>query len=215
MAAFLRAVELGADAVELDVHATGDGVVVVHHDPVVQKPLPGDARTLPIDTATLAELRGLQPGSSKGIPTLAEVLEAMPSHVTVYVEIKGAAIEAAVIEAIRRSPAAGRCAVHSFDHRAVKRARADAPEIPAGLLMASSRLVDPAALLATAGARDLWMHWEWVDAPLVADVHAAGGRVIAWTPVARHDIDALVRHGADGICVNDVASLREQLGSIT
>jgi glycerophosphoryl diester phosphodiesterase len=36
--AFLRAIELGADAIELDVHATSDGVVIVHHDPVVNAP---------------------------------------------------------------------------------------------------------------------------------------------------------------------------------
>ena len=36
--AFLRAIELGADAVELDVHATSDGVVIVHHDPIVNAP---------------------------------------------------------------------------------------------------------------------------------------------------------------------------------
>ena len=42
--AFLRAIELGADAIELDVHATSDGVVVVHHDPVVNAPGVGKAR---------------------------------------------------------------------------------------------------------------------------------------------------------------------------
>jgi glycerophosphoryl diester phosphodiesterase len=195
---FLRALELGADALELDVHATADGVVVVHHDPI-----PRATTTVPglagrrIERLTHAELRTFSVADGIGIPTLAEVLQAAADRATVYVEIKGRGIEAPVVECVGRSRA--ECAVHSFDHRAVRRVRELAPALPTGILL-DSYLVDPVAALAAAGARDLWQHWEQIDAPLVAAVGAAGGRVIAWTVNGVAEAEALVALGVAGVC---------------
>jgi glycerophosphoryl diester phosphodiesterase len=195
---FLHALELGADALELDVHATADGVVVVHHDPV-----PRAATSAPalagrrIERLTHAELRTFAVADGTGIPTLAEVLAAAAGRAVVYVEIKGRGIEAPVVECIARSRA--ECAVHSFDHRAVRRVRELAPALPTGILL-DSYLVDPVAALRAAGARDLWQQWEQIDEPLVAAVRAAGGRVVAWTVNGVPDAEALVAMGVAGIC---------------
>ena len=213
LSAFLRALELGADAVELDVHATRDGVVVVHHDANVRMPAADGrvANVRQIRDLTLDELGTFDVGTGERVPTLAAVLDAVGSRADVYVEIKGCDIESLVVETIRRSAARARCAVHSFDHRAIKRMRALAPEIPGGILLASSVLVDPGALLASADARDFWMEWQWVDEQFVRDVHEAGGRVIAWTPWDRHDILQLASDGVDGICADDVTALIDDL----
>jgi glycerophosphoryl diester phosphodiesterase len=72
---------------------------------------------------------------------------------------------------------------------------------PIGLL-SDSYLLDTAAALRAADARDWWPHWRLVDAALVAAVHGAGGRVIAWTvndPDAARRLAAL---GVDGICTD-------------
>jgi len=61
------------------------------------------------------------------------------------------------------------------------------------------------------GARDLWQAEALIDAPLVAAVHAAGGRVIAWTannPARAVDLAAM---GVDGLCSDDVAGVRAAL----
>src|ERR1700674_3435378 len=52
--AFLRAIELGADAIELDVHATTDGVVVVHHDPVVNAPAAARTRIADLSASEIS-----------------------------------------------------------------------------------------------------------------------------------------------------------------
>lgn len=195
---FLRAIELGADALELDVHATADGVVVVHHDPVPRAtagvPALAGCR---IERLSHAELRTFAVADGVGIPTLAEVLEAVAGRATVYVEIKGCGIEARVVDCIARS--AAECAVHSFDHRAARRVRELAPALPTGVLL-DSYLVDPVAALRAAGARDLWQQWEQIDAPLVDAVRSAGGRVVAWTVNGIADAEALVALGVGAIC---------------
>jgi glycerophosphoryl diester phosphodiesterase len=199
---FARAIELGADAIELDVHATRDGVVVVHHDPVPRATV-ADRRLAGRAIADLShdQLRAFTVAPEVGIPTLAEVLSFVGEVAVVYVELKGAGIERPVIDVIRES--ATRCAIHSFDHPAVARAKALAPEIRRGLLF-SRPLRDPAAPMMEAGALDAWPEWPLVDQLFVTAVRRIGGSVIAWTvndtAAARH----LIAVGVDGLCTDDV-----------
>ena len=207
--AFRRAIELGADAVELDVHATSDGVVVVHHDPVPRvRSAPDDLAGRPIAGLTWAELRRVRLDGDVAIPTLRDVLDDLHARVRVYVEVKAAAADAAVIALVRQH--GDRCAVHAFDHRVTRRLRAAAPDIRGGILL-SSYLIDTAAAMRAAGALDLWQHWEFIDEALVAEVHAAGGRVIAWTV---NDVQLAVSFaaiGVDAICSDVPGEMRRAL----
>src|SRR4029077_14231292 len=127
--AFLRAIELGADAIELDVHATSDGVVIVHHDPAVTAT--GVATSQLVDL-TASELSRFPVAHGIEIPTLEAVLNAIGDRARVYVEIKALDIEPLVIRCIRESRA--NCAVHAFDHRVVKTVKALFPAIRTGVL---------------------------------------------------------------------------------
>jgi glycerophosphoryl diester phosphodiesterase len=198
LASFLHAIDAGADAIELDVHGTSDGAIVVHHDPTVARP-DGRAQrsSARIAKLTAEELRSIAPA----VPTLGEVLDAVASRATVYIEIKADNIEADVIDCVARSHA--RCAIHSFDHRIVRRVGTLGAKIPTGILL-SSYLLDPASALTLAGARDYWLWWEFVDRAVVEAVHAVGGRVVAWTVNDASAAHALARLGVDGLC-SDVA----------
>jgi len=226
LAAFARAFELGADAIELDVHSTRDGEIVVHHDPVARGPRapessadparvaamkpesPKPRRALEIADATLTDLQmlGALPPELQ-IPTLAAVLAAVPHGKTVYVEIKGSGIEAAVADVLARSSA--RTAVHSFDHAAVGRMRTLLPGAPRGILL-DRRVPDVVATMRDLGARDVWPDALIADRALVDAVHGAGGRVIVWTVNEPSEARRLVALGVDGICTDDVR-LRERL----
>lgn len=200
LAGFALAVSLGADGIELDVHATRDGIPVVHHDPVTPA---AEGSAVAIADASLGELRA-RVGSSSALPTLEEVVELVDGAVQLYVEVKASAIEQAVVRVLGAH--AAWCAVHSFDHRVVATVRALAPEIRCGVLM-SSYLLDPMAPLRDTGAADLWQHWSMIDEPLVAAAHAIGRRVIAWTvndPTASH---RLLQWKVDGLCTDDIRAL--------
>ena len=99
---FRRAFELGVDAVELDVHATSDGVVVVHHDSATNSRSGGSGTIAVIAESSLADLRCIPVGAER-IPTLDEVLGTVPADSIVYVEMKAAGIEAEVIASVRSS----------------------------------------------------------------------------------------------------------------
>jgi glycerophosphoryl diester phosphodiesterase len=205
LAAFARAFERGADAIELDVHATADGEVVVHHDPEVSAPADanGSARKrLAIASATLRDLRALGAETEEmQIPTLAAVLASVPQAKTVYVEIKGARIEEAVADVLARSVA--RTAVHSFDHEAIGRMRQLAPDVPRGILL-DRRPRDVVQVMRAVEARDVWPDAMIADRALIDAVHDAGGRVIVWTVNHPAEARRLIGLGVDGICTDDV-----------
>lgn len=202
LAAFRRAAERGADAIELDVHATRDGVVVVHHDATLGPAVTDPAQAgRPLAGMTAAEVAAVRFADGTGIPALAEVLDAVPPRVTLYVELKGRDVDRHVPAVLARH--AARVAVHAFDHRMPRALLTTLPAVPRGVLQASY-LVDVVGAMAAAGARDLWQHWELIDPALVDAVHGAGGRVIAWTVNDPEAMRTLAAWGVDGLCTDDV-----------
>lgn len=210
--AFLAALDAGVDAIELDVHATRDGFIVVHHDPVLpagsSSPLAGRS----INALDQAELTTFELAAGIGAPSLAEVLTAVTRSAIVYIEIKAPGIEAQVARVVRNVPgAAAKCAVHSFDHRIARQFGSIAPDVPTGILQVAYP-IDSVSLLRAAGARDLWQQCEFIDEALVSSVHDAGGRVIAWTSNGADEWRRFRELGVDGICTDKGAALVEWLG---
>lgn len=208
--AFQRAIELGADAVELDVHVTTDGTVIVHHDPVLRgTSSSAELAGRPIASLTTAQVASFQLADGGAVPTLAEVAALLAGRLTLYCELKGAGSTRPALDVLRGSGVA--CAVHAFDHRMIADAATYAPDIARGVLEVS-RHVDAASTPRAAGARDLWQLVEYLDESLVHEVHAAGGRVIAWTANDPAVVERLASWGVDGLCSDDVAMVRRVLG---
>ena len=191
---FEAALAADADGIELDVHATVDGVVVVHHDPHLRG-------GLEIASSSWDAVRGAASSAGVEIPTLADVCALVGDRVELFVEIKGAGIERSVRAVLAAH--GGRSAIHSFDRAAIARLSRLDRRRRLGLLF-EEHVPDVAAMLAAHGALDAWPHHTLVDAPLVESVHRAGGRVIAWTANAPRDIERLTTLGVDGICTDDV-----------
>jgi glycerophosphoryl diester phosphodiesterase len=156
MPAFRRAVELGADAIELDVHLTADGQLAVIHDELVDRTTDGSG---PVSEMTMDALRALdaghgftdadgafpQRGAGLAIPTLPEVLEWLPDGVGLVVEIKARAAADAVVGALRETPVrrAGAAAVISFDEAAIDRVHELDPELTTGYLLVPTQALEP------------------------------------------------------------------------
>jgi glycerophosphoryl diester phosphodiesterase len=210
--AFLRALELGADGIELDVHATKNGVVVVHHDDIPKAKAPSKALAgKRIDALTFDELQGFSVDGKALIPTLAEVLSALRGRLDVFVELKAAGIEGPVLDVIHDSPAPARCAVHSFDHEAIRRCRSVAPSVRGGILFDKAP-GDVVAAMRHADARDVWPREDLIDAALVGAVHGAGGRVLAWTVNKPERAQSLAVLGVDALCTDVLLELKQALG---
>lgn len=143
--AFELAAEMGADGVELDVHRSADGRLVIVHDFTVDASTNGTGE---VSEMTLGQLKALDAGSWKApqfagakIPTLDEVFEAVGQKYFINVEIKSMSIETdgieqLVAELIERYNMADRVVVSSFNPLAIQRFKAIAPHVAIGYLTA-------------------------------------------------------------------------------
>jgi len=194
-AAFRRAVMLDADGVELDVHATRDGTIVVHHDAEI----PGFG---PIALLSRAEARQVRIRNGEPLPLLSEILELVGDR-DVYVEIKSLpeTHDEELLAVLDRGPAPARYSLHSFDHRIIRRLGGCRPDARRGILL-SAYLADPVAAMRGVGATTLWQEWQQVDRDLVTRVHEAGFSIIAWTVNEIGDLERMARLGVDGLCGN-------------
>ncbi len=148
MDSYRLAVEMGVDAIELDVHLTADGKLAVIHDETLERTTD---RTGAIRDLTLKEIRranaaakftaadGSEPfaGKRMRIPTLPEVVAWLPAGTGLVVELKAIEAVEATVAALRDSAVqrAGGLTLISFEERAIDLAHELAPEIPTGLLL--------------------------------------------------------------------------------
>lgn len=195
LAAFRQAAAQGADGVELDVHVTADGELVVHHDE--------DIDGAPIADMSARSLAIHRLVNGEPIPTLAQALAVIPAPLAVFVEVKGLPRrwDARLLEVLDANPRGGGYAIHSFDHGLVRRLVERRPALTGGVLL-PARSTDPLAVLGEARATDLWPDRTTLDEALVRRVHAGGGRVIAWTVDDPSEMARLAEWGVDGICTN-------------
>ncbi|GHU75568.1 glycerophosphoryl diester phosphodiesterase [Clostridia bacterium] len=209
--AFSRAVELGADGVELDVQRTLDGVAVVSHDDTISRCSNGSGA---ISELTLAVLRryeftcGKSEFSGTTIPTLEDVLRLIePSSLQINIELKkprqtDPGLVPAVLDLTRAAGMMERVVFSSFDISLLERTRALAPDARLGLLFGMRQR-------APWEAADS-LHAEAMHAPLararigefVKRCHDQGLQVRLWTVDAPAAIERAMRSGVDGVITN-------------
>jgi len=194
-------VEAGCDGIELDIHLTRDGEIVVHHDPLVRG---GQA----IAKLSLFELRGISLPDGSLIPTLDEVTN-VSAGLELFIEAKALPPygDDRLIEVFQRTAAPERLHVHSFDHRIIARLSTLLPASSLGVL-STSYPIDPVRAVLDAGARVLWQEYQLIDLALVDRCAAAGIAVIAWTVNSAEDAERLRGLGVAGLCGNWPERLR-------
>lgn len=185
MEAYRRAVEMGADAIELDVQLTADGELALMQDETVERTTD---LTGPLATMTLNQLRaadagfrfeaadGSFPFRGKGltVPTLREVLDWLPDEIGLVVEVKGRTATAPTIEALRgsRVRAAAAVSLISFEEAIIDEARGLDPEIPTGYLLVPSQPIEAALTYAVE-------HGHAAVHPYEADLGLDPGRILS------------------------------------
>jgi glycerophosphoryl diester phosphodiesterase len=218
--AFDRGLAAGADGLELDVHLSRDGVVVVHHDESLDRTTRAKG---PLRARTAAELADI------GVPTLRDVLARYP-QAGIIVELKepGPALAAAVVQEVRRADAAGRVCLGSFSTSALRAARASAPDIATSGARFEVRMALYRSWLRLSPGQPPYRAFQVpetsgntrvVSPRFVQLAHKAGIVVQVWTVDEPHDIRRLLDWGVDGIISDrpDVAAdvVRDWVGKST
>ncbi|MFD5397782.1 glycerophosphodiester phosphodiesterase [Streptomyces sp. NPDC127097] len=198
---FVRAEQEGLDVIELDLHLSKDGSLVVMHDADVDRTTDGAG---PIAERTLAELRELDAGRGERIPVFEEVVAAVKAPL--QAEIKDVAAAQALAEVLRSRDLVGRVDVISFHDEALAAIRTLLPGVRTALVGSryGADVVDRALAV---GATMLSLNIRRLTLELVERAHAAQLKVVAWT-VNTHDQLRLARGlGLDGV-VTDLPEIR-------
>ncbi len=206
MAAFRRAVELGAGFIETDLQLSKDGRLVAIHDNELGRTTTGSG---PVSAFTLDELRSLDAGSWFGrefsgerIPMLEEIIAfARQSDVVFFLELKAGSawgIELALVNALRASQEAARTVALSFDAAALRTIVRMDPTLMCGFLYDDAR-ADAVSTAVHAGVRQLAPRGDCVTPELVAQAHQAGLQVVTWTVNQAEQMRALAAAGVNGI----------------
>jgi glycerophosphoryl diester phosphodiesterase len=228
LAAFRKAVELGAGFIETDLQLSRDARLVALHDDTLERTTNGDG---PVSARTLQELRRLDAGSwfhasnqetaasfvGERIPTIEEVLAFGREHeIGLHLEIKPtgpSGAEHAVVGALHACGEVARSVVLSFSASVIKRVHELDPLVMTGFLF-SDHPVAAVTTAVDAGARQLLPHTDRVTPELVKDAHAHDLRVVSWTANTPEQMKKLIAAGVDGIITDHPDRLVELLRTI-
>lgn len=221
MAAFHRAVELGARFIETDLQITRDARIVAIHDPTLDRTTSGKGQ---VHLRTLDEIRDVDAGAwfkdgarsfaGERVPTLREILDfAKERDVIFYLEIKSGpawGVEHAVVAALRDRNAAAGVVILSFDPAALDTVRRLDSTIMTGFLC-EHPTGDLVERTVRAGARQLAARGDLVTPEVVHKAHHAGLQVVAWTINEVEQMRRLVAIPVDGIITDYPDRLLELL----
>ncbi|MFT7839115.1 glycerophosphodiester phosphodiesterase family protein [Saccharothrix sp. BKS2] len=217
LAAFVRAVREGYRYLETDVHATSDGVVVVHHDAVLDRTTDGSGAVV---GQPWSRVRRARVGGREPVSRLEDVLEELPGALF-NIDVKADAAVGPVLEVLRRTGSVGRVCLASFSDRRLARLRrgggagllTSMGPRNVGALWASGRV--GVARLPVRGmvaqVPRVQGRLRVVDGRFVGAAHRRGVEVHVWTvdeePVMRELLDL----GVDGLVTDRPDRLREVL----
>jgi len=195
--AIRRAMELGVDGVEIDVHACRSGEIVVIHDPTVDRTTNGTGSVVKL---TLAQLREFDAGKGELIPTLQEVLELVSGRsLLLNIEVKVPGIERQVLELIHRYGAEQQILISSFLHPVLAEIHRLDRDIAIGLLYSHPELGDPIEIARRLGAEALHPHHSLVTPQLAKQCLKAGLLLNPWTVNEEKDLRRMLTLDVNGI----------------
>lgn len=201
LAGIRKAIELGSEAIEIDVQASKDSVPLLMHDLTIDRTTGGSGS---LASKTLDELRALDVGGEP-VPTLAEVLELTRGRVLLVMEIKAPGIEEHVARVVHEANALDDVMAWSFFPPALEGMRKAEPRIPCALLIAGEYMNQWPEMRARAlklGVQGVSVFNPAVNAEVAETCRRSGLALYTWTPDSRKEIARLVDLGVDGVCSN-------------
>jgi glycerophosphoryl diester phosphodiesterase len=213
--AYELAIEQRADMIEIDLHRSRDGEIVVTHD----EDLAGLGGRGEIAEATAAEIRALDAGDGERVPTLDEVLDDFGSRIPFNLELKRgrsgtyAGLEAAALTAVERRGLLDRTLFSSFYDSVLARLRELSPAARIALLLSARDSQQPLARARAVGAEAINPSLFLAMPELIDAAHAEGLAVYVYTVDAEHDMRRLLDLGVDGMFSNFPARLRTLVNS--
>ena len=211
LAAIEKAIEIGVDAVEIDIRLTADNQVVVIHDRTVGRTTNGKG---PVDTLTLAEVKKLDAGgwfgrnyANERIPTLEEVLDLIGWRSLLLIEAKTEEAAERAVATIRAQRAQSRVVMQSFSGTAIRSINRLDPRIPTAFLMTGGEAVlrrktGVVKRVLKLGANALSLKYTAATPDLVNMFLGRAMGMWVWTVDHEEDMKEMIEMGVGGIITN-------------
>ena len=191
---FKKALDLGVDAVELDVRQTKDNQLVVIHDADVKRTTDGKGL---VNELTLKEIKEFSAEKGEKIPTLKEALDFLGKKVKILIELKEEGVEEKVLAAVHEKALEKNVIIVSFIEEALRKVRELDKEVETGLIYAKHKNPVKAAL--DLEASYLLPLYRFTHTANIQKAHENGLKVIAWTINKPEEVAEYVKKGVDGI----------------
>ncbi|RKY76892.1 glycerophosphodiester phosphodiesterase [candidate division KSB1 bacterium] len=216
LVSFKKALELGVDMIELDVHRTKDKELVVIHDNSVDRTTNGKGK---VDQLTLQELKKYSAGSwfsqqfeEERIPTLGEVFELVNKKTKLQIEIKQSGIEDVLVNFVEKYDMVNNVVCSSFNLRSIIKVRKLNPLIPTLFIARSFNLNKMKKVLLTEGINMVAIEFRHLSLSLLKACHSCGFVVDAWTIDEERDMVKFLEMGVGLITTNYPQRLKKILG---
>jgi len=206
--AFERAIEMGATMLELDVHLSRDGELVVIHDAQLSRTTNGSGH---VSDLSLAEIQRLDAGLGEHVPTLGQVIDLVRGRAQLYIELKGQQTPAAVVNTLRRTDFIDQAIAGSFYPWLPQRCKFLEPAIRTSVLVAArdrqADFVDWALAVEADYIHPCWEKasptpHELLTPELIAGIRRHGLGIVVWHEERPEELRELVKLDVDGICTN-------------
>ncbi|HMK06105.1 MAG TPA: glycerophosphodiester phosphodiesterase family protein [Flavobacterium sp.] len=200
LASFQKALDLGVDGVELDVHLSSDGEIIVIHDETIDRTTGAKGF---VNALSLRELKGFPIENELEIPTLAEVFDLINQQCFINVELKGNGTAAPVVKLIENYISEKNwnyedIIVSGFDWNALQEVAHLNPKIRIGILTATDlELAIGFAEFIHAYAVHPYFHL--LTAQNTIQMQQKGFRVFPWTVNESEDLQKIKSFRVDGI----------------
>lgn len=198
--AFQKALDLNSDGIELDVHLSSDGHIIVMHDETIDKMTNGKGD---INTYTLAELKSFLIADEFQIPTLNEVFDLVDKKCFINVELKNADTSKQVVSLIEKYIVEegwdySHFIVSSFDWNALQEVHNLNSDIPIGVLTEED-LDTALAFAESIQAKAIHSDFHLLNADNVRKMQEKGFWVLPWTVNVEEDIQKVKSYNVNGI----------------
>jgi glycerophosphoryl diester phosphodiesterase len=206
--AFECAIQQGATMLELDVHLSRDGHVLVIHDPDLSRTTDGQGR---VYERTWAEIQGLDAGQGEHVPTLGEVIDLVRGRAQLYIELKGQRTPGPVVHVLREMAFVDQAIAGSFFPWLPQRAKFLEPALRTSVLIGSrdreADFVEWALAVEADYVHPCWERTtstphELLTSDLIASIRSRGLGIILWHEERLSELRELVKLDVDGICTN-------------
>jgi glycerophosphoryl diester phosphodiesterase len=207
-AAFNLAVKMGADMIEMDIHPTSDGKLVVIHDDKVDRTTDGHGKVSEIPYRQIKELNAAAKFPDRDpepVPLFSDVLSKYSGTIDIMVEVKHGSsiypgVEKEVVKQVSDQGATDRVEIISFDAEALKRIREESSQIKLGIVFVGNMI--SFADMYQGRVEALHGSWDFVSKGQINYAKQKNFYTFLWTPNTEDEISTCLSYEPDGIVSN-------------